>query len=206
MSNWTYNEHTTLFKCILLERCLMQGLDKVSVRTLRTNLILHHGISDILNQATKLLHVLSIFQELRDHALLCQWGKGFENIIQFPDDFNLSNQPHRPWPWGCGPTTLGYFSSLSPCPRHQEQVLLAIAPDTGHEVSMIQSSGGRPPHSRAIVSIQNQAVCQGGPNLAVVKDEAQCCRSRFERRKGIRGLFDPTEDEFCPGRCEGLDV
>ena len=83
--NWTHNKHTILFIYVLLERCLMQELNKFSVRTLKTNLILHHGISDILNKATEFFHILSIFQELCDCALLCQWGKGLEDMIQFPD-------------------------------------------------------------------------------------------------------------------------
>ena len=56
--------------------------------TLRTNLIIHHGITDILNQATESVHILSAVQELCDPASLFQWDEGLEDIIQFP------NRPH----------------------------------------------------------------------------------------------------------------
>jgi len=39
---------------------------------LRTNLVIHHGITDILNQTTKLIHILSTVQELHNFTLLFQ--------------------------------------------------------------------------------------------------------------------------------------
>ena len=56
----------------------------VGISTLRTNLIIHHGITDILNQATELVHILSAVQELCDPASLLQWDEGLKDIIQFP--------------------------------------------------------------------------------------------------------------------------
>jgi len=58
---------------------------EVGARTLRTNLIIHHGVADILDQATKLIHIIGAFQEPCDLASLFQWGEVSENIIQFPD-------------------------------------------------------------------------------------------------------------------------
>ena len=63
-------------------------LGKAVAGTLGTNLIIHHGIVDILNQASKLVYILSAVQELGNFASLFQWGEGSKDIIQFP------NRPH----------------------------------------------------------------------------------------------------------------
>ena len=51
---------------------------------LRANLIVHHGIADILGQVTKLIHIIGAVQEPRDLASLFQWDELSKNIIQFP--------------------------------------------------------------------------------------------------------------------------
>jgi len=37
----------------------------------------------------------------------------------------------------------------------------------------------------------------------MIQDEAKSARDRLEGREGVCGFFDPTKDEFCPGRREG---
>jgi len=64
---------------------------KVGASTLRTNLIIHHGVADILDQAAKLIHILGAFQEPCDIASLCQRGEVSENIFQFPNKSRTSD-------------------------------------------------------------------------------------------------------------------
>jgi hypothetical protein len=59
-------------------------LVKVGATTQRTNLIVHHGIADILNHSAKPIHILGAVQEPCDLASLRQWGEVSENAIQFP--------------------------------------------------------------------------------------------------------------------------
>ena len=80
----THNEPTTLVVDILLQRRLVQRLGKVEARDLRTNLIIHHGITDVLGQAAKLIRILGAVQEPRDLALLFQWSEVLKDIIEFP--------------------------------------------------------------------------------------------------------------------------
>ena len=84
LRNETHNEPTTLIIDILLQRRLTQKSGKVGADTLWTNLIIHHGITDILDQTSKLIHILGAFQEPNDFAWLFQWDEVLENIIQFP--------------------------------------------------------------------------------------------------------------------------
>ena len=51
---------------------------------LKTNLIIHHGVANILNHAAKLIHILGAVQESRDLASLRQRSEVSENSIQFP--------------------------------------------------------------------------------------------------------------------------
>ena len=59
--------------------------------TLKTNLVIHHGITDIIGQAAKLVHVLGAVQEPRDLASLFQWDEIFKNFIQFPSGSHVSD-------------------------------------------------------------------------------------------------------------------
>ena len=59
--------------------------------TLRTNLIIHHGIADILDQAGKLIHIGGAVQEPCDLASLLQWDEVLKNIVQFPGKFCTSD-------------------------------------------------------------------------------------------------------------------
>ena len=68
-------------------------LGGVGAGTLRTNLIIQHGIIDILGQTTKLVHIFSTVQEPCDLASLFQWDEILENIIQFPNKLCTSSQP-----------------------------------------------------------------------------------------------------------------
>ena len=55
-----------------------------------TNLIFHHRIADIVNHAAKLVHILSVGEELCEFASLRQRNQVFENIVQF----SINNQHH----------------------------------------------------------------------------------------------------------------
>ena len=50
-----------------------------------TNLIVHHGITDILSHPSELIYVLGAVQEPRDLASLLQRNEVSENAIQFPN-------------------------------------------------------------------------------------------------------------------------
>ena len=60
---------------------------------METNLIIHHGIMDILNKASKLAYILSAVQESCDLASLYQWGEGLKDIIQFPERLHIRLTP-----------------------------------------------------------------------------------------------------------------
>lgn len=81
--NKTYDESTTLVVYILLQRRLEQKLGKLGASTSRTNLIIYHGVTNILGEAAELFHVFGTVQEPCDLASLFQWGKLLKNIIQF---------------------------------------------------------------------------------------------------------------------------
>jgi hypothetical protein len=55
----------------------------VGVRIQRTNLILDHGVADVVDQATKLLRILDVVEETLDLALLCQWLEFSGNVFSF---------------------------------------------------------------------------------------------------------------------------
>ena len=50
----------------------------------RTNLIIHHGIADILGHPGELIYVIGAIQELCNLASLLQRDQVSENIVQFP--------------------------------------------------------------------------------------------------------------------------
>ena len=60
--------------------------------TLGTNLIVHHGIADILSRAGELICVLGVVQEPHDLASLYEWEETSENIIQFPGRSSTSDR------------------------------------------------------------------------------------------------------------------
>jgi len=67
-------------------------LVRVEANTLRTNLVVHHGVTDILDQATKFVHILGAVQEPCDFASLCKWVDVLKNIVQFPSKLHTSDQ------------------------------------------------------------------------------------------------------------------
>ena len=79
----THNEPMALIIDILLQRCLTQVLGKVGASNMKANLIIHHCVADILDQAAKFIHILGALQETRDLASLCQRGEVLKNCIQF---------------------------------------------------------------------------------------------------------------------------
>jgi hypothetical protein len=60
---------------------------------LRTNLIFHHGVADVLDQATKRIRILRVVQETCDFALLLQWRDVLKNDIQLPIEARESDGP-----------------------------------------------------------------------------------------------------------------
>ena len=91
MRNETHDEPTTLVVDVLLQRRLTQNSGRLRARALRTNLIIHHGIPDILHQASKLIHIGGTVQEPCDFASLLQWDEVLKNIVQFPGKFCTSD-------------------------------------------------------------------------------------------------------------------
>ena len=63
----------------------------MGVNTLRTNLIVHHGITDIFRQAPKPGYILGAIQESRDLPPFCQRAEVSEDGLQFPSNFCTSN-------------------------------------------------------------------------------------------------------------------
>ena len=57
---------------------------RVEASTLGTDLIIQHGVTDVLGQAGELCHILGGIQEPFDFASLRQWGKVLKDIIQTP--------------------------------------------------------------------------------------------------------------------------
>jgi len=53
----------------------------------RTNLVLYHGITDVLNHPAELIHILGALQELYNLALLCQWHEVFEDVVEFAIEY-----------------------------------------------------------------------------------------------------------------------
>ena len=60
---------------------------------MRANLIFHHGVTDIVDQAVKLPHILCAVQEPCDLASLFQWDEVLEDIVQFPIKSRTSDRP-----------------------------------------------------------------------------------------------------------------
>jgi len=82
--NITHDEPTTLVVDIFLQGRLTQRLGKMGVRDLRTDLIVHHGVADVLGQAAKFIHVCGAVEEPCDLASLFQWDEDLEDIVEFP--------------------------------------------------------------------------------------------------------------------------
>ena len=66
-------------------------LGKARTRNPRTNLIVHHGIADVLSQAAELVRILGVVQDPRDPASVFQWGQVLKNTIQFPNKLPRSD-------------------------------------------------------------------------------------------------------------------
>ena len=56
------------------------------------NLIIHHGIADVLDQAAELVHIPGGVQEACDLASLFKRDELLKNIFQFPDRRQTSGQ------------------------------------------------------------------------------------------------------------------
>ena len=93
---------------VLLQRCLVQELEKVGVRTQQANLILDHSVADIVNKAAELIRVLGVFEKTFDLALLCQRLEFLGDLCQFPKWPCLSGSIHDTGDYG--PTFPEYSS------------------------------------------------------------------------------------------------
>ena len=51
------------------------------------NLIVHHGVADVLDQAAEIVHIPDAVQEPCDLASSFQWGEFLKNVIQFPSEW-----------------------------------------------------------------------------------------------------------------------
>jgi hypothetical protein len=51
-----------------------------------TNLIVHHCISDIFNQACKPICILNIGEKTLSFSLLLQWLQFLKNVLQLPNN------------------------------------------------------------------------------------------------------------------------
>jgi len=61
--------------------------------TARTNLIFHHGVTDVVDQAAKFIQIPCAVQESCDFASLPQRDEVLKNIIQFPVESYTSDRP-----------------------------------------------------------------------------------------------------------------
>ena len=82
----THDEPTALMIDILLQRRLIitQRLGEADTRNLGVDLIIHHGIADVLDQAAEFFHISGTIQEPRNLALLFQRDELLKNLFQLP--------------------------------------------------------------------------------------------------------------------------
>ena len=57
-----------------------------------TNLIVHHGVANIVSQASQCLGILDVVEETRDITTLCQWFQVPEDLVQCPG--NQTSEPN----------------------------------------------------------------------------------------------------------------
>ena len=69
----------------------MQSWDKfrrgLSGRYRDTNLVIHHGITNVVSHAGQCLGILDIIKETRDFAPFRQQFQILENLFEFPGDY-----------------------------------------------------------------------------------------------------------------------
>jgi len=71
----------------------------MGVRNPRADLIVHHGVTDVLDQAAKVIHICGTVQEPGDLASPFQWDEILKDIIEFPSKLCMSDLGYRCW-WG----------------------------------------------------------------------------------------------------------
>jgi len=62
----------------------------VDVRNLRTDLIVHHSVTDVLDQAAKFIHICGAVEKPCDLASPFQWDEVLKDIIEFPNKLCMS--------------------------------------------------------------------------------------------------------------------
>ena len=55
-----------------------------------TNLIIHHGIADILDQTAEFVRILGVAQKTFHFYLLFEWLEFSEDVFQFPNGLYMS--------------------------------------------------------------------------------------------------------------------
>ena len=71
----------------------MQKLGKAGAGNPRTNLIIHHGVANILDKAAKFIRILGAIQELRDLASLFHASEVPKDIVKFPSKSHVRLDP-----------------------------------------------------------------------------------------------------------------
>jgi len=77
-----------------------------------TDLVVHHNIADIFDQAVQFIRILDVAEETLDLPLFCQLFEFSENVFQSPDDPCLSDSTLDLG--GSGLTVPAAFSCLAP--------------------------------------------------------------------------------------------
>ena len=122
--NETHNEPTVLVVDVLLQQGLWQRSVKVGVRSHRTNLILDHGVANVVNQATELIRILGVVEETLELALDSKWLEFSGDFFQFANDPCSSESVHDTGKHRH--TVPDYFSWIFPSYHPREPVRRAI--------------------------------------------------------------------------------
>ena len=91
----THDEPTTLVVVVLLQRHLTQRLGKVVARNPGTHLIIHYGVTDVLNQVAEFIHISGAVQGPCNPAPPFQWDEVLKDVIKFSEKLCESD-------WGIG--------------------------------------------------------------------------------------------------------
>ena len=94
------------------------------MRSHRTNLILDHGIANVVNQATELIRILGVVEETLELALASKWLEFSGDFFQFANDPYSSELVHDTGKHRH--TVPDYFSWIFPSYHPREPVRRAV--------------------------------------------------------------------------------
>jgi hypothetical protein len=63
------------------------GTATSNFRNVGTNLVIHHGISDVLNQTGQRFCILDVVEKTRNFSPFCDRVQDLEGLFQFPECF-----------------------------------------------------------------------------------------------------------------------